>query len=163
MARLYLARTMFGPRVSTAVTARAVRSTDVCTEPSVWPSRIVGSEASAKASVAVIPWAAKKAVKASSVGPKTVRRDAGAVSAVSTSAHCVCEAAVTRVARPLSPAITARLALMSMTAVIVLSTPLPASASAMETAAGPPTAGATVTVLELLLYLTTTMFWPSVL
>ena len=84
----YLARIMLVPMVSTAVTAWAVRSTDVCTEPSVWPSRIMGSSGSASAAVAVMLLAAKKAVKAASVGAKTVRRDAGAVSEVSTSAHC---------------------------------------------------------------------------
>eukprot|EP00964_Phaeocystis_antarctica_P035268 scaffold20141_cov65-Phaeocystis_antarctica.AAC.1 len=110
---------MLVPMVSTAVTAWAVRSTDVCTEPSVWPSKIVGSVVNPSAAVRVTPSFNKAAVKAASVGAKTVRRDAGAVSEVSTSAHCVCDAAVTRVLRPLSPAMTARLALMSMTALIL--------------------------------------------
>ena len=99
MALSYLARTMLGPRVSTAVTARAVRSTDVCTEPSVWPSRIVGSEGSASASVAVIPWAAKKAAKAASVGPKSVSVDEALLSAASTAELCGCSTVATSVLR----------------------------------------------------------------
>ena len=48
----------------------------------------MGSVESSSAAATVMFLAAKKAVKAASVGAKTVRRDAGAVSEVSTSAHC---------------------------------------------------------------------------
>eukprot|EP00964_Phaeocystis_antarctica_P163679 scaffold140287_cov130-Phaeocystis_antarctica.AAC.1 len=91
-----------------------------------------------------MPRSTKRAAKAASVGAKTVRRDAGAVSEVSTSAHCVCDAAVTRVFRPLSPAMIARLASMSMAALILCAMPLAAATLVISTVAEPPTAGETV-------------------
>ena len=113
----------------------------------------MGSDGSASAAVAVMLSLAKKAVKASLVGAKSVSVDEPLLIAKSAGELCGCSAASTNVLVSGSfPAYTTSDAFTSRTAVMTCAMPLLAPISAVATVAEPPTAGVTVIVPEALSY-----------